>query len=144
MVKTRLTPETLMVYEIDTEKISRECNEAIHKKSPDEKYTFSILKGLAITLDPPAIFSSECAGRASEKYELDIYGEVYNAEGKLVAGECFPRFSRPVNVKDLVENYSLGQMSLKDFMTKHNNWRPEHHRVGANIREWMRYFNKED
>ena len=137
------SPETLIVTEIDTEKISKECNEAIHKKYPNEEYTFKVPAGIAVTLDPPALFDDECVGGGGEEHNLNLYGEKYNADGHIKSGECLPRFSQPVTVKELAEKYSLGQMSLKDFMTKHSRWRPEHHRVGRNIDKWLRFYNKE-
>jgi hypothetical protein len=142
--KQKYTPETLMVYEIDTEKISKECNEAIHKKLPDEEYAFRVHTGIAVTLDPPALFDDECVGGGGKEHQLNLYGEKRNVKGNLLSGECLPRFTQVVTVKELAEKYSLGQMSLKDFMTKHNNWRPEHHRVGRNIDEWLRFYNKEE
>jgi len=139
--QTRLTEHTLLVQALDMERLNADLTEQIHKAHPETSdKTYSILGSLAIVTEPKlAMFDNECIGTTSEPFAIEAYAE-WTSDG-IKHGECMPSYGFNVSLAEL-QPYVKGTKTLAEFMG--NSYRPEHHRIGANIREWLRYFNNEE
>ena len=136
--QTKVTEHTLLVHPLDMERLSHDLNEAVHKNHPEDKQTYKARARLAITLEPrPAMFDFECVGQTQEPFEIAVYGEGIE-NGKRYC-ECIPRYAFTMPL-DKLKAYTKEPQTLVDFMG--DNYRPNHHRIGVNIKSWLEYFNK--
>lgn len=136
----KLTEHTLIVNVLDMEKLNHDLNDAVHSNHPEDKQIYKARARLALVTEPKlGVFDYECVGQEGDTYELAVYGEGEENGNRYF--EAIPRYAFKVPINWL-QKYIKEVKTLVEFMG--DNYRPNHHRIGNNIRSWLKYFNGED
>lgn len=139
-IKQRHTPETIVAYPINMERLNQSINQTFHKdgmSSPKIEYgTHGIF---ALIREPSlCLIDDEFVGwDIKEKITFHIY-ETETREDRMKIHTCLPTHEVTLTIAEL-EKYLMPPISLAEFT---RNRRGYNSRIKANEADWMRYFNK--
>jgi len=139
--KQRYTPETIMVFPLDMEKLNKTINKFFHEKGGKfpADVTYNARGILALMRHPKlCILNDEFVGQdIGDKITFYVY-ESWERERGHTWFSCLPSQEISMPIKEL-EVYLKESTSLAEFTKERRGYNS---RIRANEAEWIKYLNK--
>ena len=119
--------KNIIVVRLNMDAINKDIDDSVKReteKAGDSSFApkikpnefFAIRGKLGVIKGTNILIDDECIGSLTEKPTIDIYSETRDENGKTTGFSMFPSFSTKIKVEDLLNEYSMEEVSLETFM----------------------------